>query len=259
MVSDAASADDLVGIVADLTVAFHDRVVIKGVNLKLRQGHLTVIIGRSGSGKTTLLRAFNRLNDYYPAAKSSGTLRLRFQDAWQDIYQDGVDLQELRRRVGMVFQNPNVLPLSVEKNITLPVQLVCGLSKKACAGRLEEVLQQVGLWHEVKDRLRLPAALLSGGQQQRLCLARTLALEPEFLLLDEPTANLDFRTAQDIEGLLLSLKERCQILVVSHSLTQARRLAEQLAVLKNGELSHLLTPAEFQQPEVWQQMIEDIF
>ncbi len=120
-------------------------------------------------------------------------------------------------------------------------------------------MRQVQLWNEVKDRLRHPAAILSGGQQQRLCLARVLALEPEFLLLDEPTANLDFRIAQKIEELLVELKQHYQVIVVSHSLSQARRLADQLPVLKEGSLINILSPAEFHQPQIWQGLLEEIF
>ena len=120
-------------------------------------------------------------------------------------------------------------------------------------------MRQVQLWSEVKDRLRAPAAILSGGQQQRLCLARALALDPEFLLLDEPTANLDFRISKKIEELLIELKQQYQVIVVSHSLSQARRLADQLLILKNGSLISTLSPVEFNQPEIWQGLLEEIF
>ncbi len=124
---------------------------------------------------------------------------------------------------------------------------------------MESSLRQVQLWSEVKDRLQAPAVILSGGQQQRLCLARVLALSPEFLLLDEPTANLDFRIAKKIEELLIELKQQYQVIVVSHSLSQAYRLADQLLILKNGSLISTLSPAEFNQPEIWQGLLEEIF
>lgn len=247
------------GEVENLTVAFAGRPVLQGVCLQLQPGQLTVIIGRSGCGKTTLLRSLNRLNEYFPVCTSSGSVRLRFADGWRDIYHDGINPADLRRRVGMVFQTPNILPLSIEKNISLPLKLVLGLPPSETAVRVEASLQQVQLWSEVQDRLRAPAAILSGGQQQRLCLARVLALEPEFLLLDEPTANLDFRISQKIEELLVNLKQRCQVIVVSHSLSQARRLADQLLILKNGSLISTLAPSEFNQPEIWQSLLEEIF
>jgi phosphate transport system ATP-binding protein len=217
------------------------------------------LIGRSCFGQTTLLRAFNRLNEHFPVCTSSGSIRLHFCDAWRDIYHENIKLEDLRRRVGMVFQNPNILPLSIEKNISLPLKLVVGLPPAETSVRVESSLRQVQLWSEVKDRLRAPAAILSGGQQQRLCLARALALDPEFLLLDEPTANLDFRIAKKIEELLIELKQHYQIIVVSHSLSQARRLADQLLILKNGSLISTLSPAEFNQPEIWQGLLEEIF
>jgi len=247
------------GAVENLTIAFAGLRVLQGVHLQLHPGQLTVIIGRSGCGKTTLLRAFNRLNEYFPDCGTSGSIRLRFPDGWCNIYQDNIELADLRRRVGMVFQTPNILPLSIEKNISLPLKLVLGLSGAETAEKVESSLQQVQLWREVKDRLQAPAAILSGGQQQRLCLARVLAMEPEFLLLDEPTANLDFRISQKIEELLIELKQHFQIIIVSHSLSQARRLADQLLILKDGSLISTLSPAEFNQPVIWRGLLEEIY
>ena len=259
MVTQSGNNPSLIGEVENLTVAFAGLQVLQGVHLELHPGQLTVIIGRSGCGKTTLLRAFNRLNEHFPSCTSSGSVRLRFHDAWWNIYHDNINLAELRRRVGMVFQIPNILPLSIEKNISLPLELVLGLPPAESAVMAESSLRQVQLWSEVKDRLRSSASILSGGQQQRLCLARVLALEPEILLLDEPTANLDFRISQQIEELLLELKHHYQVIIVSHSLSQARRLADQLLVLKNGSLINTLSPAEFNQPEIWQGLLEEIF
>jgi phosphate transport system ATP-binding protein len=259
MAGDPGTDNPATAVATDLTVAFQERVVVKGVNLELHQGRLTVVIGRSGSGKTTLLRAFNRLNEFFPHTRTTGSVRLRLQGGWQEIYQDGINLTELRRRVGMVFQNPNVLPLSVEKNISLPLQLVAGLSKKAAAERVEAALRLVGLWEDVKGRLHSPASRLSGGQQQRLCLARVLALRPAFLLLDEPTANLDFHTTQEIEALLLSLKQEYQLVVVSHSLEQARRLADHVVVMKQGEIIQTVSDPGRRPKPFWQDLVEEIF
>jgi phosphate transport system ATP-binding protein len=250
----------LAGVVENLSVGFARRQILQGVNCQLHSGLLSVVIGRSGCGKSTFLRAFNRLNEHFPACQSSGSVQVRFQDGWQDIYRDEVNPTDLKRRVGLVFQNPNIFPtMSVEKNITLPLQVVSGLAKTTVAARMESSLRQVHLWNEVKDRLSVPVATLSGGQQQRLCLARVLALEPELLLLDEPTANLDFLISQKIEELLLDLKTKYQIIVVSHSLSQARRLADQLLILKDGSLISTLSPAEFNHPEIWQGLLEEIF
>jgi phosphate transport system ATP-binding protein len=158
--------------VEDLAVSFAGRQVLAGLNFELRDRRLTVIIGPSGSGKTTLLRTFNRLNECFPQAATSGSLRLRLDGQWRDIYRDGFPVTELRRRIGMVFQTPNLLPLSIEKNLALPLELVLGAPRLEIAPRLETALRAAHLWDEVKDRLRAPALTLSGGQQQRLCLAR---------------------------------------------------------------------------------------
>jgi phosphate transport system ATP-binding protein len=249
----------LVAEVRDLSVSFAGRRVLKGLGLELRDRRLTVIIGPSGSGKTTLLRTFNRLNECFPHAATAGRLRLRLGGQWRDIYRDGFPVTELRRRIGMVFQTPNLLPLSIEKNIALPLQLVLGTPRPEIPRRLEEALQAAHLWGEVKDRLRAPALTLSGGQQQRLCLARALALAPDFLLLDEPTASLDFRAAGKIEALLLDLKERYPVLAVSHSLSQARRLADQILVLKDGAIVRTLEGTDIRQPDLLPRLVEEIF
>lgn len=245
--------------VENLSVDFAGRRALTGLNLNFPRGQLTVILGPSGAGKTTLLRAFNRLNECFPQADTAGTVKLRFQEEWVDVYRDGFPLSELRRRVGMVFQNPQVLPVSVERNLALPLRLVAERPKKEIPGRVEGALREAHLWEEVKDRLGAPALTLSGGQQQRLCLARALALEPEFLLLDEPTASLDFRAAEQVEQLLLSLKERYTLIAVSHSLSQARRLADRMVVLKAGAVVRLLEPADFQNPETFRGLVEEIF
>ncbi len=250
---------NLVAQVRDLAVSFAGRRVLQGLNFELRDRHLTVIIGPSGSGKTTLLRTFNRLNECFPACATSGSLRLRLGGQWHDLYRDGFPVTELRRRIGMVFQNPNLLPMSIEKNIALPLHLVLGAPRAEIPGRVAAALQAAHLWEEVRDRLRAPALTLSGGQQQRLCLARALALEPDLLLLDEPTASLDFRAAGQIEALLAQLKERYPILAVSHSLGQARRLADKLLVMKDGAIVRALSPDDFRQPDLLPRLVEEIF
>ena len=220
--------------VEKLSVSFGGKRVVHEIDFSVAAGELTFLLGRSGSGKTTLLRAINRLNECLPGCRTSGRVQLRLDGEWGDAYAAGVAVDGLRRRVGMVFQTPNVLPLSIARNLVMPLRVSLGLSAEEAHARMEEALREAHLWREVCDRLDAPAAALSGGQQQRLCLARALALRPQILLLDEPTASLDFKAAQLIEELLLELRSRYTLLVVSHSLGQARRLADALFVLRVG-------------------------
>jgi phosphate transport system ATP-binding protein len=162
-------------------------------------------------------------------------------------------------RVRMVFQTPSVLPFSVEKNIALPLRVTLGLSGAALSDRVAWALQEVSLWDEVKDRLWEPAPTLSGGQQQRLCLAWVLALEPQVLLLDEPTASLDFRATASIEALLSRLKQRYTTLAVSHSLSQTRRIADRVCVLKEGELVQEMARHQLEDADAFHQLMEAAF
>jgi phosphate transport system ATP-binding protein len=245
--------------VAGLNVCFAGREVLHGLNAEFYRGRLAVILGRSGSGKTTFLRALNRLNECFPGSETRGSVRLKLQGEWRDIYQSKVPLTELRRRVGMVFQTPHLLPGSVADNLALPGKLVLGWRRREIPERVEMALREAHLWEEVKERLEAPAQTLSGGQQQRLCLARLLALEPEILLLDEPTASLDFRSSLKVEELLLSLKERYTIIAVSHSLSQARRLADAALVFRDGSLVQQLHREDLQAPDTLQALLEEIF
>ena len=231
--------------IENLSVGFAGQPVIRNLNLEIEIGGPTFLLGRSGSGKTTLLRAINRLNECFPSCETSGHVSLQFDGKWIDAYGRGVVVEQLRRRVGMVFQTPNMLPLSIERNILLPLEVALSLSADESRNRVEQALCDVHLWDEVKDRLAAPAITLSGGQQQRLCLARALALQPEILLLDEPTASLDFKAAQQIEELLIELKSRYTLVVVSHSLGQAHRLAEQVFVLHDGHQIEALPQSTF--------------
>jgi phosphate transport system ATP-binding protein len=245
--------------VADLHVGFAGREVLHGLSAEFHRGRLAVILGRSGSGKTTFLRALNRLNECFPQSETRGTLRLKLQGEWRDIYRDALPLPELRHRVGMVFQTPHLLPVSIGDNLALPVKLVLGLPRRDIPARVARALEEAHLWEEVKDRLEAPAQTLSGGQQQRLCLARLLALEPEILLLDEPTASLDFRSSLKVEELLLSLKERYTIIAVSHSLSQARRLADEALIFKEGAVVQRLSREDLQSSETFQSLVDEIF
>jgi len=251
---------DLLLQVSDLTVSFNGTEVIAGVNLTVDRGELLAIIGRSGSGKTTLLRAINRLNECFDGASTFGRIQIHLDGQWHSVYgPNALPLTVLRRRVGMVFQNPNVLPTSIERNFRLPLQLAAGLSGAQIRQRMEEALGQAQLWGEVKDRLHHPATTLSGGQQMRLCLARALALEPQILLLDEPTSSVDHVAATRIEALLHDLKARYTMILVSHSLGQTRRLADRLAVMKQGCLAGCLERGQLDDDGIFKELINDIF
>jgi phosphate transport system ATP-binding protein len=226
----------------DLTVGFGGQVVLDGVSLAADAGGIVCLLGHSGSGKTTFLRTLNRLNDEMGAV-TKGSVNLFMDGRWCDILAPGTDLLNLRRKVGMVFQMPNLMPVSIAKNILVPLRLTSGLGKKQCRARMYKVLEQTQLWSEVGHRLDEPALSLSGGQQQRLCLARCLALEPQILLLDEPTASLDFRAGRRIEELLIYLAQSYPMLVVSHSPAQAERLAQAAFVFESGKVVHKLNKA----------------
>ena len=221
--------------IKELTVGFGGQVVLDGVSLAADAGGIVCLLGRSGSGKTTFLRTLNRLNDEMGAV-TKGSVNLFMDGRWCDILAPRTDLLNLRRRVGMVFQTPNLMPVSIAKNILVPLRLTSGLGKKQCRARMHKVLEQTQLWQEVGHRLDEPALSLSGGQQQRLCLARCLALEPQILLLDEPTASLDFRAGRRIEELLIHLAKSYPMLVVSHSPAQAERLAQAAFVFESGKV-----------------------
>ncbi len=252
-------AADPTVVVKHLSVSFNGRDVLHEVGFALWPGRLTVLVGPSGSGKSTLLRAVNRLNEVFPACRTRGSVSVRLGGSRHEIYEDMLPLSDLRRGVGMVFQIPTVLPASIAKNLSMPLRVTLGLKGRDVEERSRWALGEVSLWEEVKDRLHHDATTLSGGQQQRLCLARILALEPEILLLDEPTASLDFKAAARIEQLLLELKQRYTIFMVSHSLRQAQRLADQLLVLRDGSISLKLDEKQLKAPDALQRMIEEAF
>jgi len=226
-----------------LTVDFGRQSALKHVDLQANQGEIEVLLGRSGSGKTTFLRSLNRLNDEL-GAQTKGSVRLLLDGQLREILASNMDPNWLRRRVGMVFQTPNLLPTSIAKNILTPLKLVSKMDKAAREEQMQKVLKQTRLWDEVRDRLKTLALSLSGGQQQRLCLARTLALKPQILLLDEPTASLDFRATRQIEELLLELADTYPMVMVSHSPRQAERLAHAVAVFSQGRVVQELTKGE---------------
>ena len=243
----------------NLAVSFFNRAVIRDQSMTFVQGELSVLLGRSGSGKTTLLRSINRLNECFEGCRTTGRVLVRLGGEWREAYGADMVPEELRRRVGMVFQTPNVLPVSVARNLAMPLRLTLGLGRREVAERMERALTEAGLWDEVKDRLYDDARTLSGGQQQRLCLARALALDPEILLLDEPSASLDFQAARRIEELLRELKNRYTMIVVSHSLGQARRLADRLFIIRDGELVRTLAPDEMADRVAFHRTVEEFF
>ena len=205
--------------------------LLHGVDATFPSERVTAVIGPTGCGKTTLLRALNRLHDETPGIEvSGGTVRLGNRDVYREI--QGV--RELRRRVGMVFQRPNPFPQSILDNITIGPR-IHGLARRGQLRHLaEEKLRQVGLWDAVKDRLSHSPFSLSGGQQQLLCFARALSVQPEVLLLDEPTSSLDPATTQSIERLLTRLRGRVTVIMVSHNLGQVRRVADHVVFLLEG-------------------------
>ncbi|MEZ0347061.1 MAG: phosphate ABC transporter ATP-binding protein PstB [Thermus sp.] len=204
-----------------------------GVNLPLYRHRITAFIGPSGCGKTTFLRALNRMHDLTPGASVEGEVLLD----GENIYAPGVDPVLVRRRVGMVFQKPTAFPtLSIYDNVAAGLKLTGLRDRRLLDEAVEKALRAAALWDEVKDRLRAPASGLSGGQQQRLTIARALAVGPEVLLMDEPTASLDPISTQAIEDLLLSLKEQVTVVIVTHNMQQAARISDYTAFFLNGEM-----------------------
>jgi len=212
--------------VRELSVRYGRHGALEDVSLDLHRGCVTALIGPSGCGKTSLLSALNRITDLIPGCTVTGSIRFD----GQDVRDPGLDLRHLRRRMGMVFQKPAPFPVSVRRNLTLPVIEHGVVPRARLDEHIERVLVDVGLWDEVKDRLDQPALALSGGQQQRLCIARALALDPQVLLMDEPCSALDPIAAGVVEDLIVALRGRFTIVIVTHNLAQARRLASYAAL-----------------------------
>ena len=215
-----------------LNFYYGDVRALSGVNLDIPRGRVTALIGPSGCGKSTFLRCLNRMNDLIPGARAEGSLTFH----GREIYDRKLDVTELRRRVGMVFQKPNLFPMSIYDNVAYGPRLHGIRSRRALDETVERSLRAAAVWEEVEHRLRRPALGLSGGQQQRLCIARALAVEPEVLLLDESTSALDPVSAARIEALLGELKERYTIVLVTHNLSQAARVADRTAFFLHGEV-----------------------
>ena len=209
--------------IRDLTVRYGTATAVSGVNLEIYRNLITAVIGPSGCGKSTFIRCLNRMNDLVPGARVDGKLMYH----GEDLYGDGVDPVEVRRRIGMVFQRPNPFPKSIYDNVAWGPR-VLGL-KKGLDERVEKALTGAALWDEVKDRLKKSALSLSGGQQQRLCIARAIAIEPDVLLLDEPASALDPIATAAIEELMHDLKRDYSLVIVTHNMQQAARVADMTA------------------------------
>lgn len=209
----------------NLSLYYRNNAAFKDVNLSIKPGSITAIVGPSGCGKSSFLLSLNRLTDLIPDCRITGSIRI----GELDIFDPNTDIISLRLRLGMIFQKPNPFPLSTWKNIALPLMEHGVVDRERLNFTVEKVLSDVGLWNEVKDRLNASALSLSGGQQQRLCIARTLALEPEVLLLDEPCSALDPLSSAVVEDLITALRHKYTILIATHNLSQARRVADYVA------------------------------
>ncbi|GAB6904258.1 ABC-type phosphate transport system, ATPase component [Desulfosarcina cetonica] len=223
--------------VRDLSFAYGNRMVLRDLSLDVPEYRITAVVGASGQGKSTLLMVFNRLWEDIPHARLTGSVNIRLNGHERDIYHRSLALPDLRRQVGMVFQTPNPLPMSIYKNVAFPLKLAGGLTRAQIQAAVEKALKQAFLWDEVRHRLNDDARQLSGGQQQRLCMARALVLNPEVLLLDEPTSSLDAAATETIERLIMDLKQTCTIVMVSHDRAQVERVADGWVTLVDGRVA----------------------
>ncbi|CAH1652916.1 MAG: phosphate ABC transporter ATP-binding protein PstB [Chelatococcus sp.] len=218
--------------VKNLKFFYGDSLALKGINLPLYENIVTAFIGPSGCGKSTLLRVLNRMYDLYPKQRAEGEVLLD----GENVLSPKQDLNLLRAKVGMVFQKPTPFPMSIYDNIAFGVRLYESLSKSELNDRVESALRRAALWDEVKDKLDASGLSLSGGQQQRLCIARTVAVKPEVILLDEPCSALDPISTAKIEELIDELKRDYTIAIVTHSMQQAARVSQYTAFMYLGDL-----------------------
>ena len=218
--------------IRNLRFFYGDSLALKGIDLSIYANKVTALIGPSGCGKSTLLRVMNRMYDLYPRQRAEGEVLLD----GDNILSPGQDLNLLRARIGMVFQKPTPFPMSIFDNIAFGIKLYNRLPASELAGRVEAALRGAALWDEVKDKLGQSGLSLSGGQQQRLCIARTVAVQPEVILFDEPCSALDPISTAKVEELMDELAERYTICIVTHSMQQAARVSEYTAFMYLGEL-----------------------
>lgn len=231
-----------------LSISYNETCVVKDVSFDIHERCITALIGPSGSGKSTCLTAINRLTDLIVGTRVSGQIIINNID----ILHKNTDVTWLRRNVGMVFQKPNPFPISIEKNISFPLREHGYRDRELIHQKVKDSLHAVGLWDETKDRLNQSALYLSGGQQQRLCIARAIALEPQVILLDEPTSALDPKSSAYVEELIRNLAQKYTVIIVTHNLQQAHRIADYTAFLycKSG-------PGELVEFGSTQQIFED--
>jgi phosphate transport system ATP-binding protein len=232
-------------VVSDLHAYYGDVHAVRGIDLAFPANEVTAIIGPSGCGKSTMVRCINRMHEEIPGARAEGSVKL--DDV--DVYGNGVDVTAVRRLIGMVFQKPNPFPtMSIFDNVAAGLRLT-GTRGGDLREKVHTALRGVGLWDEVKDRLNAPGIGLSGGQQQRLCIARTIAVEPEVILMDEPCSALDPVATLRVEELIDELKDRYTIAIVTHNMQQAARVADTTAFMLDGELiEHDRTNTIFTKP-----------
>jgi phosphate transport system ATP-binding protein len=219
-------------LVEDLNLYYGQKQVLKSISLAIPENQVTAIIGPSGCGKSTFIRALNRMNDLIPEARVEG--KILIDD--ENIYDRDIDLVALRKKVGMVFQKPNPFPKSIFDNVAYGLTIGHHRGKASLETVVEESLRQAALWEEIKDRLEQNALKLSGGQQQRLCIARTLAVEPEIILFDEPCSAIDPIATSKVEELIHQLKKNYTVVIVTHNMQQAARVSDFTAFLWLGEL-----------------------
>ena len=218
--------------VKNLDFYYGEHKALKNINLDFRDRHVTALIGPSGCGKSTLLRIFNRIYSLYPEQRATGEIMLD----GRNVISNDVDVNELRSRIGMVFQKPTPFPMSIYDNVAFGIRLYEKPPKSELDDRVEGALRRAALWDEVKDKLKTSGMGLSGGQQQRLCIARTIAQKPEVILFDEPTSALDPISTGKIEDLLEQLKADFTIVIVTHNMQQAARISQYTAFMYLGEV-----------------------
>ena len=217
--------------VKDLDLYYGEKQALKKINMEIKANKVTALIGPSGCGKSTFLRTLNRMNDLIDNVKIEGTIKVD----GEDIYKNN-DVIKLRTKIGMVFQKPNLFPMSIYDNVAYGPRIHGIKDKKTLDKIVEESLKGAAIWDEVKDRLKSPALGLSGGQQQRVCIARTIAMKPEVILMDEPTSALDPISTAKVEDLIFELKKDYTIVIVTHNMQQAARISDDTGFFLNGEL-----------------------